>query len=217
MLPRTETSIPSGDLAASNASARPPRAHSGKDTMMSHTMTIRTTSIRICIVVASIAAAAMAMAPQARAGADNIAFPENYASGVLYVTLDNAENKQVRELYTSQAAVDAAKAGQPMPSGTVITRLHYAAQLDAQGNPVKDANGRFIKANLVNYTVMEKRAGWGSEYPDNVRNGDWEYQVFKTDKTPNAAANFPACFNCHKPIDKQDHVHSYDRLKAAAR
>lgn len=182
-------------------------------------MTIRMslgTPIPTGIVFASIAAA-MAMAPQARAGADKIAFPENYASGVRYVTLDNAENKQVREFYTSQAAIDAAKAEQPMPEGTVITRLHYAAQLDAQGNPVKDADGRFIKGNFLNYTVMEKHAGWGSEYPDNVRNGDWEYQVFKADKTPNTAANFSACFNCHKPIDKQDYVFSYDRLKAAAK
>jgi hypothetical protein len=180
-------------------------------------MTIRITMIRICAAFASIAAAAMAITLQARAGADKITFPENFASGVLYATLDNADNKQVREFYTSQAAIDAAKAGQPLPSGTVITRLHYAAQLDAAGNPVKDANGRFIKANLINYTVMEKRAGWGSEYPDNVRNGDWEYQVFKADKTPNTAANFSTCFNCHKPQDKQDYVFSYDRLKAPAK
>ncbi len=180
-------------------------------------MTIRITIIRTCAAFAPIALAAVAIALQARAGADKIAFPENYASGVLYVTLDNADTKQVREFYTSQAAVNAAKAGQPLPNGTVITRLHYAAQLDAQGNPVKDANGRFVKGNFLNYTVMEKRAGWGSEYPDNVRNGDWEYQVFKADKTPNTAANFPACFACHKPIDKQDYVFSYDTLKAAAK
>ena len=35
-----------------------------------------------------------------------------------------------------------------------------------QGNPEKDANGRFIKNNIIAYTVMEKRAGWGTEYPD---------------------------------------------------
>jgi hypothetical protein len=29
----------------------------------------------------------------------------------------------------------------------VITMLQYAARLDAQGNPEKDANGRFIKGN----------------------------------------------------------------------
>ena len=177
-------------------------------------MTIHIANVRNCAAVASIAALAV-IALQAHAGPDKIAFPDNYASGVLYVTLDNADTKQVREFYTSRAAVDAAKAGQPLPNGTVITRLHYAAQLDPQGNPVKDANGRFVKGNFLNYTVMEKRAGWGGEYADNVRNG--EYQVFKADKTPNTAANFPSCFACHKPLDTQDYVHSYERLKAAAK
>jgi hypothetical protein len=179
-------------------------------------MPIRNNAVRNCIAFACIAVLT-GIASQAQAGPDKIAFPENYASGVLYVTLDNADTKQVREFYTSQAAIDSAKAGQPLPNGTVITRLHYAAQLDAQGNPVKDAQGRFIKGNLVNYTVMEKRAGWGTEYPDNVRNGEWEYQVFKVDKTPNTAANFPACFACHRPLDKQDYVHSYDKLKGDAK
>ena len=61
----------------------------------------------------------------------------------------------------------------------MITLVQYAAKLDAQGNPEKDANGRFIKSNLLAYTVMEKRTGWGTEYPDNIRNGEWEYQAFK--------------------------------------
>ena len=38
-----------------------------------------------------------------------------------------------------------------------------------------------------------------------MRNGEWEYQAFKADKTPNTAANLTACFNCHKPLDKQDY------------
>jgi len=29
---------------------------------------------------------------------------------------------------------------------------------------------------------MEKRTGWGSEYPEAKRNGEWEYQVFHADK-----------------------------------
>ena len=101
--------------------------------------------------------------------------------------------------------------------GTVLTMIQYAAKLDAQGNPEKDANGRFIKGNLIGYTVMEKRTGWGAEYPDNIRNGEWEYQAFKADKSPNTAANLTACFNCHKPLDKQDFVFLYDKLKAAAK
>jgi hypothetical protein len=166
-------------------------------------------------VATSVALAGLsAIVVSAQAGGDKIAFPEDYAKGVLYTTVDRADNKQFRELFTSAAAVEAAKKGQPMPSGTVITLVQYAAKLDAQGNPEKDANGRFIKTNVVAYTVMEKRAGWGTEYPDNVRNGEWEYQAFKADKTPNTGANLTACFNCHKPLDaRQDFVYSYDKMK----
>ena len=162
------------------------------------------------------ATAAIGVACNAYAGGDKIAFPETYATGVLYTTVDRADNKQFRELYTSRDAVEAAKQGKPLPSGTVITLVQYAAKLDAQGNPEKDANGRFIKGNLIAYTVMEKRTGWGTEYPDNVRNGEWEYQAFKADKTPNTAANLTGCFNCHKPLDPaKDFVFSYDKLKEA--
>jgi hypothetical protein len=170
----------------------------------------------IAAATACAALAAVFAALPARAGGDLVKFPENYATGVLYTTVDRADNKQYRELYTTPAAVAAAKKGEPLPSGTVLTLVQYAAKLDAQGNPEKDANGRFIKGNLIAYTVMEKRAGWGKEYPDNVRNGEWEYQAFKADKTPNTAANLTGCFNCHKPLDaRQDFVFSYDKLKSA--
>jgi hypothetical protein len=44
----------------------------------------------------------------------------------------------------------------------VITVVQYSAQLDPQGNPAKDANGRFTKTNnILGYAVMEKRAGMG--------------------------------------------------------
>ena len=176
-------------------------------------------TIRTFVTIASIAGAvaALAVIVPVRAGGDKVAFPENHAAGVLFTTVDRADNKQFREFYTSAAALDAAKKGEPLPSGTVITMLQYAAKLDAQGNPEKDANGRFIKGNLIGYTVMEKRTGWGAEYPDNVRNGEWEYQAFKADKTPNAAANLTACFNCHKPQDKQDYLFSYEKMKTAAK
>ena len=134
-------------------------------------------------------------------------------------TVDRPDNKQYRELFVSPpAAIDAARKGELLPSGTVLTLVQYAAKLDPQGNPEKDANGRFIKTNIVGYAVMEKRTGWGAEYPDNVRNGEWEYQAFTADKTPNTAANLTGCFNCHKPLGAApDYVYSYDRLKNATR
>ncbi len=164
--------------------------------------------------LAAITCAATLSAVTAKAGGDKIAFPENYAKGVLYTTVDRADNKQYRELYASPEAIAAAKKGEPLPDGTVLTLVQYAAKLDASGNPEKDANGRFIKDKLLAYTVMEKRAGWGAEYPEAIRNGEWEYQAFRGDKAVNTGAKLEACFTCHKPLGtKVDYVFSYDKMK----
>ena len=163
-----------------------------------------------------VALAAVSFTVGVSAGGDKIAFPEDYAKGVLYTTVDRPDNKQYRELFSTPEAIAAVKAGKPMPSGTVLTLVQYRAKLNAAGEPEKDANGRFIKGELVGYTVMEKREGWGTEYPDDIRNGEWEYQAFKADKTVNDKANLKNCFVCHKPYDKQDFVFSYDKLKAAS-
>jgi len=169
----------------------------------------------VAAIIATIAGLAAAI--EVQAGADKVAFPENYASGMIYMTIDRAQSKQITAYYTSREAIEAAKKGMPLPSGTVITAVAFAAQVDAQGNPVKDANGRFVRTtDIRGYRVMAKRAGWGSDYPDATRNGEWEYQVFNADKSVNPTADLKACFNCHKPQDKQDFVFSYDKLKVAS-
>lgn len=152
-----------------------------------------------------------------RAAGDKVAFPESYANGVLYWVQDRPANKQVREYYTSPPAIEAARKGVPLPNGAVITVVQYNVQLDAQGNPVKDANGRFIKTDIRGYTAMEKRAGWGTEYPENIRNGEWEYQTFTANRAPNTTADLNACFTCHKKQDKMDFVFSYENLRMATR
>ena len=59
-------------------------------------------SIRIHVTVASVAAvAALAIIVPVRAGGDKVAFPADYAKGVLFTTVDRADNKQYREFYTS--------------------------------------------------------------------------------------------------------------------
>jgi hypothetical protein len=166
-------------------------------------------------ILPALALAAAALTIAVRAGGDNVTFPDNFAKGVLYTTVDRPDNKQYRELFITPEAMAAVKAGQPMPSGTVITMVQYKAVLNAAGDPEKDANGRFIKGDLVGYAVMEKRTGWGKEYPEEMRNGEWEYQAFKADKSPNDKANLKACFTCHRPLDKQDFVFSVDKMKAA--
>lgn len=150
-----------------------------------------------------------------RAGGDKVVFPEKFADGKLYAVVERADIKQYRELYTTAAAIEAAKAGQPMPDGTVITMVTYQALPDINGNPQKGRDGHFIRGVRLGHFVMEKRAGWGAEYAGDKRNGEWEYQAFTAARAVNDKANLGACFTCHKPQDKQDFVFSYGRMKAA--
>ncbi|HUG37247.1 MAG TPA: cytochrome P460 family protein [Candidatus Limnocylindrales bacterium] len=165
--------------------------------------------------IAIVAGAALAVslaAGRTDAGADKIKYPAACKVGTLYTIADRYDVKQYRELYTTPAAVEAAKAGKPLPPGTVITLIQYKAQVDAQGNPLKDARGRFLKGDPVGCAVMEKQAGWGAEYPVDLRNGEWEYSAFSVDGKFNDKANYKGCFQCHKPHEDKDYVISYPAM-----
>jgi hypothetical protein len=165
------------------------------------------------IATALVGLGVVVFASHVRAGGDKVVFPAAYDKGVLFTTVDRPDNKQYREFYASPAAIEAAKKGQPMPDGTVITMVQWKAKLDAQGNPEKGADGRFIKGDLNGYAVMEKRKGWGAEYDEKIRNGEWEYQAFTPAKAVNANAKLTACFECHKPLPSgQDYVFLYNKM-----
>src|SRR5262245_7673616 len=134
------------------------------------------------ISVAVMLAVGFVLAVRTDAGPDKIAFPENYKSHVLYTIVDRYDVKQYRELYGTPEAVQAMKEQRSLPSGSVLTIVQYKAQVDAAGNPLKDANGRFLKGDLVGFGVMEKRTGWGTEYPDDLRNGEWRSEERRVGK-----------------------------------
>jgi len=180
-------------------------------------MIARNTSMSVAVAAVVGAAVTSGIALNVRAAADKVAFPEDYAKGVLYLSIDKADTKQYRDFYVTPAAIDALKKGQPVPSGTVITQPIYKAKLNGDGNPEKDASGRFIKGDLVAYAVMEKHAGWGTDYPEDKRNGEWEYQVFGPDKKVNEKANLGACFDCHKPQASKDYLFTDDKIAAAGK
>jgi plastocyanin len=167
--------------------------------------------------LAAAVAACLAMSASAQnPGPNKVNFPEAWGQGVMYATVDRHDIKQFRELWATRPAIDAVKAGKPIPAGTVLTLVQYKAVVDDKGAPVRDANGRFRKGDLVAYTVMEKRAGWGAEYAADIRNGEWEYQVFNHEKKVNDKANIKGCFQCHKPHEGQDFVISLAGLKGTA-
>jgi len=177
----------------------------------------RRRTINLAVSAACVAGGAL-LAATGMAGPDNIKFPEGYDKGVLYAVVDRHDIKQYRELYSTPEAVKAVREGKPIPHGTVLTVVQYGAKKDEKGNVVKDAKGRFVKGDLIGYGVMEKRKGWGAEYPAEWRNGEWEYSAFTKDRKPNAKANAnsKSCFVCHKPHEGQDFVMSLASLSGTA-
>ena len=167
---------------------------------------------RLVASLATLAVLAVLHVVPSTAGPDKIKFPTAYKDHVLYTTVDRHDTKQYRELWGTADAVAAMKAGRPLPSGSVLTLVQYKAQVDGAGTPIKGPNGRFVKGDLIAYTVMEKRAGWGAEYPAEWRNGEWEYAAFGADMKLNEKANYKACFECHKPHEKTDFVISQTKL-----
>lgn len=164
--------------------------------------------------IASGALPFVAVMTLAIAGADKVAFPA-YQAHVLYDVQDQPENKEVRELYVNPEALKNLKAGQGLPSGTVLSAPTFKAVLNDKGELVRDANGRLIRGRLDRVVVMEKRTGWGAEYPADLRNGEWEYARFGPDGAPSPNVNYNACFQCHKPKNGQDYVFSYPQLVKA--
>jgi hypothetical protein len=95
------------------------------------------------------AAVLAALTLQAKAGGELVTFPERFADGVKYATVERGDIKE--DIFTSPDAIAAVKAGRPIPSGTVITLVDYR------------------DGKLFRYVVMEKRMGWGAEYPPEKR------------------------------------------------
>jgi hypothetical protein len=148
--------------------------------------------LRMVTTVLGLAATA-ALIWQAQAGGELVKFPENHADGVRYAIVERGNLKE--EIFTSRATIDAVKAGQPIPSGAVITLVDYR------------------DGKLFRYVVMEKRTGWGADYPPAKRNGEWQFQAFNSDKSVNANENLDRCFSCHKGQAQNDFVFTSDRMK----
>lgn len=64
-------------------------------------------------------ACAFALAAPSWAERGLVKFPEKYAEGVRYAVVPRGDIRQ--ELYTSRAAIDAARADKPLPNGTFTT------------------------------------------------------------------------------------------------
>ena len=129
-----------------------------------------------------------------------MAFPRDFPKGfVLYNTTNKEDQNAVSKSYVNAVALQAAKAGKPLPDGSAILVVNYTAKLDANKKPVLEKDGSWSLDKVTGYAGMEARAGWGKDIPELLRNANWHYNVFGPDKAPRPDLNQAICLGCHKP------------------
>ncbi len=177
--------------------------------------------------IADVAAYFGSLAPASTAGKSdplpalarhNIVFPPGYPAGfTMYTTVNRPDIGQVRYLYANAVALQAAREGRSLPDGSLLVLEQHAAKMDADKKPVLGADGFYVADRMLAFAVMQREAGWGRDFPDLLRNEDWQYAVFTPVRQPRPGVNQADCLACHKPLDKVSYTFSLEPLKAAAR
>jgi len=146
----------------------------------------------------------------------HVGFPEGYRdSFTKYHAINFSGTKQVRYYYANKVALEAARAGRPLPDGSILFAEVYAAILGADGNPAVGGDGVYQPGKLLFYTAMARESGWGGEIPDLLRNENWNYAVFTLEKQQRPGVNQAECLACHKPLDKESFVFTLKQLAGA--
>ena len=146
-----------------------------------------------------------------------VVFPENYQQTfVKYHTINFPSTKQVRYYYANPAALQAAREGKALPNGSFLFAEVYSAKLDANKMPITGADGFYQTDKLVAYTAMQRDAGWGADFPAELRNEDWNYAVYSPEKKARPV-NQAECLGCHKPLDKVSYTFTLKELAAQKR
>jgi cytochrome c553 len=138
----------------------------------------------------AVAAAVAARRPQMTFPAD---FP---AAFINYHTQEDAATKSVTRYYANSIALRAARAGKPLPIGSIIM---------VEGM----TNGA-----TTYYSGMELREGWGRDVPELLRNGDWGYGLFNAQKVRGEKNNYAMCLGCHKGVAADSFLFTLGQLKS---
>ncbi|MEK6541928.1 MAG: cytochrome P460 family protein [Pseudomonadota bacterium] len=151
-------------------------------------------------------------ARSARALTPLLAIPASFPDGFsVYTRADDAENGAITRRYANGLALNAARAGTPMPDGSMIVVETTAALRDVAGNVTRGADGQLVPGAAQSYAVSASSAGWGDAIPEVLRNGNWHYGQFDANRAPQTR-NQAICLACHKPQEARSFVFTYDAL-----
>ena len=160
-----------------------------------------------------IGAVVILVSATARGDGEKIAFPKDYRSTYTnYLSLDRTQNPdQVIRLFANDIAMQGPGADGKLPFGSILVAEVYKAKLDGEGAVIISSLGRRIRDKFALVAVMQREEGWGEQYPEGIRNGNWDMAAFKPDGTV-ADKDIVACLACHAPLSETNFVFSYDHL-----
>jgi hypothetical protein len=112
------------------------------------------------------------LAGYALAGPERVAFPKGYDTAwIKYTVVERPDRKIVRNMFVNPEAHAKAKAGQPIPDGTVLVMEDMKVKLDASGSPELNSNGRFVPNGEIRYLRHGEAPGVGCG--DSRRQAEW--------------------------------------------
>ena len=160
--------------------------------------------------------ALISAAAPAHAADVTLELPTNYRT-----TLDNylisdrlGQEDQVISLFANEIARDGVRANGELPYGSILVGEIYKAKKNQDGEVIDSAIGRRIPGELAAIVMMERREGWDAQYPDELKVGDWEFEVFSP-SGENLARDTTACRECHHPLTESEFTFSYAHIGGA--
>lgn len=143
-------------------------------------------------IAALIVSATLSLTGVASAQANRATFPASFDRMVMYGDYRRGTGGELA--YALPETIEIAKAGQPLPPGTSLVLEIYDG------------------GELTSYFVMEKGEGWGLDFPEETRTGDWHFQQFGPDRTVQRTAIAERCQSCHSSQASDDYMFTTERM-----
>jgi len=144
-------------------------------------------------------------------------WPADYKTSFTnYFAGDRQNGKQFISLYANDIAVQGARTDGNLPYGSVLIGELTPALTDADGEPVESSLGHLVSSGKVAAVVMMQRIeGNDARYSDDLKVGDWEFEVFSP-TGENLNKDTTACRECHHPFEDTEFLFSIEHLAQKA-
>ncbi len=142
--------------------------------------------------IMSVIGAIAFFALQAHAETNRVQLPPSFDGFVHYTTV--RRGNVTEHIMTTPEAIEAVRSGRPIPSGTQFLLVDYR------------------EGKLYRTFVMQKGEGWGADYDDSRRTGDWQFQWFWADGSVNMNENTARCQSCHSGQSRSEYLFTGNRI-----